>query len=321
MLSRVADSLYWLSRNSERIENNARILSVQLIKMLEVSEHDILASRDWEIVLEICGSKSEYESLYGEITVPNVVDYLAFSAKNPNSLGSSITIVRENARITRNSIPNELWETWNDFYLSFHNERKTKSHSLQDIDSFLQRIKTTSMTATGIIGSAMSRDLPYHFIKIGKWLERAEKTAMVMKVIFEQSKPIDEKGINEYDWRSALQLVNGYEDYSKKFMPLMDPKVILQFLVSDRTFPRSIRYGIEHVSEAIREIESEKVSHYSWQMYAALDRIKADFNEVSFQDLTFEEIEEFVTRILDRCIGFGKIFSTTYYLNEAVSAK
>ncbi|TCN27454.1 alpha-E domain-containing protein [Mesobacillus foraminis] len=321
MLSRVADSLYWMARNCERTENNAHILGVQLIRMLEVSEQDRITHGDWETILEICSSKMEYERMYGEITVQNLIHYLAFSKENPNSLSNTLLHVRENAKTTRNIIPNDLWEVWNDFYLASLTNVNKKDCSLKEIHSFLKQIKITSMTSTGIIDSAMSRDLPYQFMKIGKWLERAEKTAIILKVSVERSKPFQESGLTEYYWRSALQLVNGYEDYSKKFRPLMNPKLILQFLLSDKSFPRSIRYCMSHVRKAIMELESERVSHYSWKMYAALDKLRTDFDETRIEEMTFEEIESFVNLTLGRCSEFSQIFSETYYLIEADSVQ
>lgn len=321
MLSRVADSLYWMARNCERTENNAHILGLQLIKMLEVSEQDRITHGDWESVLEICSSKWEYERDYGEITVQNLIEHLSFSRENENSLSNTFLHVRENAKMTRTIIPNDLWEVWNDLYLSLQKKQNRKDCSLKEIHSFLKQIKTASMTATGIIDSTMSRDLPYQFMKIGKWLERAEKTAIILKVIVERSKPFQESGLTEYYWRSALQLVNGYEDYSKKYRPLMNPKLILQFLISDKSFPRSIRYCMSHVRKAIMELESDKVSHYSWRMYAALDKLRADFDEARIEEMTFNEIESFVKLTLERCIEFSKIFSETYYLIEADSVK
>ncbi|MEH6946446.1 alpha-E domain-containing protein [Bacillus sp. JJ634] len=320
MLSRVADALYWMARNGERTENNAHILQVQLVKMLEESGRESVNYQDWQTVIDICGSKSAYEEDYGELRVHKAVDYIGFSNGNSNALTNTLSYVRENARMTRDVIPNELWEVWNDLYLHSQNKGPHTEFSFQDIHSFLRHIKATSMTSTGIIDSMMSRDLPYHFMKIGQWLERAEKTALIMKVMLQKAKFSDCQSFSEYDGQFALRLVNGYQDYSKKFR-LKDPALILQFLISDRTFPRSIYYCIEHVKEVIWKIESEKVAHYSWRMYAALDELIASVEAVCVQQLSFEELEMFIEDILSQCIEFGKIFSTTYYLIEADASR
>lgn len=319
MLSRVADSLYWMSRNGERTEQNAHILSMQLIKMLESSEQETAAQDDWETVLDICSAKEEFSFLYSSIQLENVVDYLTFSKENINSIVNTVSIVRENARITRNHIPNELWEVWNEFYLLLPKIPQTVNSSLADIHFFLNQIKKTSFTATGVIDASMARDLPYHFIKIGRWLERAEKTARILHVFYQKSKQAGETTTNDVAWRSALQFVNGADTYFNRFSPIINPDCVIRFLVTDVSFPRSIRYCIDHIWEAIKKLENEKVSHYSWRMYALLDTMMTEFHEDYLNSLAEEEIEYFLLQSLNRCIEFGKIFSETYYLMERES--
>ena len=118
MLSRVADALYWMARYSERTQTNAHILQVQLLNMLEQSgqEHDYIDH--WEAVLNICASKEEYLANYSTIRVNPLIDYLLFSEKNGNALHATLRAIRENARVTRDSMPTELWEIQNAFYLT-----------------------------------------------------------------------------------------------------------------------------------------------------------------------------------------------------------
>ncbi|MGM9929646.1 MAG: alpha-E domain-containing protein [Bacillus sp. (in: firmicutes)] len=320
MLSRVADALYWLARYSERTENNAHILGVQLEKMLEESGKEISYKQDWQTVLDICASSSEYEQIYGDIRVRKVVDYLAFSEYNTNSLVKTSNYVRENAKMTRDTIPNELWEVWNEFYLSLNKEKKQEGFSFQEIYYFLQRIQMTIMTAAGMIDSSMPRNKPYHFMKIGKWLERAEKTARILQVLSNRTKNNNQTDFCEYQSQFALQLVHGYEDYSKKYRH-KDPQLIIQFLISDRTFPRSIRYCMEHVKKAILEIESEKVAFHSREMFLSIEEMLTSVRNVQVNQLSFEEMGDVISNTLDQCVKFGKTFSTTYYLIEADAKK
>ncbi|MGM9926441.1 MAG: alpha-E domain-containing protein [Bacillus sp. (in: firmicutes)] len=272
---------------------------------------------DWQSVLDICASSQEFERSFGEFTTHNAVEYLAFSNKNINSLANTTNYIRENARMIRDTIPHELWEEWNDFYWFLQQEKLDHHFLYRDMYYFLQRIKTTVMTATGIIHTSMPRDLPYHFMKIGKWLERAEKTARIMQVLLQRVKTIGPEHFNEKEGKFALQLVNGYEDFSRKYR-LQDTDRIFQFLLTDRTFPRSVLYCMEHVKKVIMEIEREKVAHYSWEMFVALDDIIILLNSVNMQQLNFHETETFIDAIVEKCIKFGKVFSETYYLVEAV---
>ncbi len=316
MLSRVADSLYWMSRNCERTEHNAHILSMQLIKMLETSEQEMGELNEWETLVEICSTKHDFYSYHPFITVEGVVNYLTFSKENMNSMVNTVQFARENARITRDSIPNELWEVWNEFYLHTKDIQSKQVCSLKDIHHFLNTIKKASFTATGVIDSLMERDLPYHFMKIGKWVERAEKTALILLVFFQRARQEQKAAADDFFWRSILQFVNGGDAFFKRFSPIINQKNVLQFLVTDLSFPRSIRYCTEHIWEAVKELERGKVSHYSWQMYALLDTMMAEFTEDFVKNLAEEEIEAFLIQTLNRCVEFGKIFSNTYYLIE-----
>lgn len=324
MLSRVADALYWMARYSERTESNAHILGVQLVKMLEESGGDQTNLQNWQSILEICGNRAEYESSYEDLRVRKVVDYLAFSSTNINSLSKTTSNVRENARMTRDIIPNELWEVWNELYLYLQHEKyQVRAHthfSLRDINAFLQRIKTTAMTASGFINSSMSRDEAYQFIKIGKWLERGEKTALILQTVLHRSSLGGNSDFNEYDMTFALQLVHGYEDYSKKYR-IKKPELILNYLITDRTFPGSIRYCMDMVKYAINQIERKKLAHYSLNMFGVLEELMTAVKTENIQQFSLEEAKEFTRHLSYLCAHLGDVFSTTYYLVEADGKK
>lgn len=317
MLSRVADSLYWMSRNIERAENNARVLGVQLIQMLEASSEETMARHDWETVLEICGSVADFNRLYPKMSTSHMIDYLAFSEANPNSILSCIKFARENARTTRDIIPNDLFEVWNNLYLEM-TEIKISEGSLRDIQHFLNKVKIAALTSHGIVDSMMTRGVPYRFFNVAKWLERAEKTARILNILNDQSTADRQKadGTNYYYWRSALQLVNGYEEYLKKYPPRMNERDVLTFLISDFSFPRAIQYCIDHIRESVISLEGGRVSHYSWRMYAALDLIIDEFDEQKIRSLKEEGISAFLDDFQNKCNDIGRIFSETYYLVE-----
>ncbi len=319
MLSRVADALYWMARYSERTESNSHILGVQLVKMLEESGGDYMNLQDWQSILEICGDLSEYENTYDDIRVRKVVDYLAFTSSNVNSLSVNTSNIRENARMTRDIIPNELWEVWNELYLYLQHEKyQVRAHthfSLRDVNAFLQRIKTTTMTASGFIDSSMSRDEAYQFIKIGKWLERAEKTSLIIETLLQRSSLKNTLAFDEYDMNFTLQLVHGYEDYSKKHR-INKSELVLNYLITDRTFPGSIRYCLEMVKHAINEIERNQVAPYSLKMFGVLEEMMTVIETENIQQFSLQEALLFIKELSFLITHFGDVFSSTYYLVE-----
>ena len=120
MLSRVADSLYWLTRNVERAENNARLIAVKLTSRLENANPIEEMNQNWYELIEISGFEDLFDQEYERASDRNVMEFLLFSMKNPNSVINTITIGRENARAVREIIPNELWESINSFYLKLN---------------------------------------------------------------------------------------------------------------------------------------------------------------------------------------------------------
>ncbi|MCP3027469.1 alpha-E domain-containing protein [Halobacillus sp. A5] len=320
MLSRVADSLYWMARNIERSENNARILSTQLIHMLESSDQSVM-DRDWEEILEICASKEEYYERYARLNRDTVIQYITLSPANVNSLQNSIVYARENAKATRDHIPDELWQLINRFYLD-KNSQQDLPMTPQATQTHLKDTIYMSMTSQGIIESTMTRGIPYTFIKIGKWIERAEKTARILNVICE--KTIREKSCtdteNYYYWLTALQIVNGYDSYIKENPPTMNPKDVLTFLIENHNFPRSIRYCVDHILQAVHNLESGKISHYSEDLFQLLAGIQEDMGRTDIASMSVEELMAFLDNFQDNCHKVSRIFSETYYLVEPVHA-
>ena len=321
MLSRVADSLYWMSRNFERAEQNARILDVHLTQMVETSSDESFKETQWKLLYEACSTLEELEALENKKNSKeeDLIFYLALSHENPNSVFNCVRIARENARVCRDHIPNELFEVWNDVFL-YTKDAQNIPYSLQNMRLFLSQIKKASFTIQGIIESNMSRGIAYHMMKIGNWLERAEKTARILNVVCEHTSEaeLSYKRDEYYAWLSALRMLNGYEAYLKVNRPKMDPRTILAFLIVDETFPRSIHYNMNSVQNAIDNLGGQKAKH-SEKLHYLLQRLHQDFDEMTIQELDSEEMMEFLNRFQNQCNEIGQTFSETYYLIEPVS--
>ncbi|MET1014446.1 MAG: alpha-E domain-containing protein [Paenisporosarcina sp.] len=323
MLSRVADSLFWMSRNIERAELNTRILDVHLTQMVETSSEDTLDGKQWEIIFEVCSTKEDLK-FFQESNVQDeaYIRYLAFDEKNANSILTCVRIARENARVSRDHLPNELYEVWNDVFL-YGQDLERERFSSQKMRSFFRKVKLASLTAQGIVESSMSRGVAYRMIKIGKWLERAEKTARILNVVCEHTREtqLAYKGEDYYAWLSALRMINGYEAYLKVNHPKMDPKTILTFLITDGSFPRSIRYNMEHVRSAIDALENAKVTRHSEELYNALNELLDDFDEMTIKEINSDGMLTYLNQFQNKCNMIGYIFSKTYYLIEPASAQ
>ena len=316
MLSRVADALYWMARYSERTQTNAHILQVQLLNMLEQSgqEHDYIDH--WEAVLNICASKEEYLAHYTTIRVNPLIDYLLFSEKNGNALHATLRAIRENARVTRDSMPTELWEIQNSFYLTkqqsiLKRERPIPLIALQD---FLQDVRKTLWMETGLIEGTMDRDLPFYFMQVGKWLERAEKTIRMIVVIVEQQKRTG-TSLLEDDGTFLLKLSAARESYMRKHRQT-NLLTVIRYLVQDVHFPCSVMFCVKKIEEAITAIEHDSLSSRFLTLQSDISSLVLAIDHIDFWQMTIEETLKLMEERLSQCMAFSEAFSTIYHLYE-----
>lgn len=316
MLSRVADALYWMARYSERTQTNAHILQVQLLNMLEQSgqEHDYIDH--WEAVLNICASKEEYLANYTTIRVNPLIDYLLFSEKNGNALHATLRAIRENARVTRDSMPTELWEIQNSFYLTkqqsiLKRERPIPLIALQD---FLQDVRKTLWMETGLIEGSMDRDLPFYFMQVGKWLERAEKTIRMIVIIVEQQKRTG-TSLLEDDGTFLLDLSAARESFMRKHRQT-NLLTVIRYLVQDAHFPCSVMFCVKKIEEAITAIEHDSLSSRFLTLQSDISNLVLAIDHIDFWQMTIEETLKLMEERLSQCIAFSDAFSTIYHLYE-----
>jgi uncharacterized alpha-E superfamily protein len=252
MLSRAANSIYWMSRYLERADNVARFVAVNAHLILDMGlERD---TAQWEPLLFASGDDAAFKRRYDVADEKNVVGFLTFDSENHNSILACVQKARENARTVREVISSEMWETINALYhLVQTNSRKRRVTDLQD---FLVEVRNASHMFTGQCEGTMSHGEGWHFAQMGKLLERADKTARLLDVKYFLLLPTPEYFDSPYDvveWGAVLKSVSGFEMYRKKFHRVYFRNVA-QFLVLDPDFPRSIRYCVRTAARSLKEI-------------------------------------------------------------------
>jgi len=281
--------------------------------MLEAADSDRLANHDWDELLEICGSLADYESRYNGVSSDTVIHYLLADPGHVNSIHNCVFIARDNARVCREVISQDLWEVINDFYWYIKQYPAVIPH-WRELNSHLYQVIQYSYIVQGVVKSLL-HDVPYSFIQIGKWLERAEKTARILNVLCEKTakemKSMPQN--NYYHWLSALNYVGAYDSFLKKHPPFILTKDVLAFLISDSSFPRSIAYCFNSLHREVEILEGGRVSH-SEALFAQLHGIKAEMNSVEQEDWEERDQLAFLDDFQNRCHRLGSLFSRTYYL-------
>src|SRR5438876_4414227 len=178
MLSRVADSIYWMSRYGERAENVARFIEVNLQLMLDGPSGE---GQQWEPLVNTTGDHEAFTKRHGEATQQNVIHFLTFDAENPNSILSCVRAARENARTIREIISSEMWLQLNKFYLMVTAAAEDSS-AQADPYEFFTEVKNANHLFNGITAATMTHGEPWHFFHMARMLERADKTSRILDV-------------------------------------------------------------------------------------------------------------------------------------------
>jgi uncharacterized alpha-E superfamily protein len=260
MLSRVADSIFWMSRSIERAQNVARFINVNLKLSIELGA---AAHNQWSPLIYTTGDQEQFEELYGEYNQQNVIDFLAFDNNNPNSIISCLRSARENARTVREMISSAMWEELNKYFLSVRAAASAKA-----IDSpyeFFNQIILASHLLEGITDGTMSHGEPWHFAHLGRMLERADKTSRILDVKYFILLPsVGDVGTNidTIQWGALLESASALEMY-RKCHGRITPENVAEFLILDREFPRAMHHCL---------IEAEK--------YEFIDNFQVKLNEV-----------------------------------------
>jgi uncharacterized alpha-E superfamily protein len=256
MLSRVADSLYWINRYVERAENISRFVEVSEAMALDCPPG---SAEPWLPLIDASGDRELFDRLYPEGRPEQVVDFLVRSEGNPNSVVNCMAIARENARQIRDVITTEMWEQLNDIYWTLlDNEGFWK----QPPQEQLRDIRRACQLFYGITDATLSRDLSWQFSRLGRVLERAEKTTRILDVKYFLLLPSpDEVGgvLDELQWISLLRSAGAYQMFRQSRQQAIEPKAVASFLLLDPIFPRSVRYCLERINDTLKIVRGQAV--------------------------------------------------------------
>ena len=252
MLSRVAESIYWMSRYIERAENVARFIDVNLNLMLDLPTG---SNQQWKPVVDTTGDSEAFAKRYSAATQQNVVEFLTFDPENANSIVSCLRVARENARSVRDVISSEMWEQINQFYLMI-NSPAAKSSSLSDPHELFAAVKMASELVAAVTDGTMTHGEGWHFSRLGRELERADKTSRILDVKYFLLLPtVSDVGttVDDIQWAAVLRSASAFEMYRKRYGRIAPDRVV-EFLLLEHEFPRAIRYCVVAARESVHAI-------------------------------------------------------------------
>jgi uncharacterized alpha-E superfamily protein len=317
MLSRVANASYWLNRYIERAENIARFVDVNLYLSLD-SPQDL--PEQWQPIVITTGDSELFSDRYGQATKENVLQFLTFDRDYPNSILSCLQSARENARSIREIISSELWEQVNDFYLMVQEGAEEETPNWLE---FFARVKMASHTFAGISNAIMSHNEGWHFGRIGKLLERADKTARILDVKYFILLPsVGDVGtsLEELQWASLLKSTSAYEMY-RKSQHRIAPDRVAEFLILDREFPRSILFCLLEAEQSLHRITGKSLGTWQSPAERELGRLRSELEFITIDEIIDRGLHEFLDGMQSSLNRATDSISATFFDYRTISSQ
>jgi uncharacterized alpha-E superfamily protein len=332
MLSRDADSCYWIGRYIERSEATARMVDVHYHAALETfipstTEHrdeDMESPLKWASLLEISGNAKDFSSRYSRENDRDVLNYFCFDLKNHNSIASTWKSARENARSMREQIASEMWESVNISYLKIKDWDVDRLYS-QTPHEFFTLVKNASHLFQGILNRTMVMGETRDWLDLGRFSERADQTARLIDVKCFDLFPERTKGeydvgdtpssgnpLDLHEWIAVLKSVSAFEMYRKTHLHGIKPVSIVNFLVLNYSFPASIRHCTGRVNSCLHRISGSGESTACNEPERLVGRLLADLTFISPEEIISSGLHEFLEDVQSQWIKIGMSIAATY---------
>ena len=314
MLSRTADHLFWMARYTERAENTARMLDVNMQTSLMPQSGDA-ARQGWRAMLGISELQPAFDAKYPTLTQHDVLDFMVRDRSNSSSIASCLTHARENARAVRGTLTTELWETHNATWLEL-DARLGDGMLEQDPGGFFEWVKYRSHLSRGVTIGTTLRDESFYFIRLGTFLERLDNTARLLDIKFHDASTNlpsregmgHETQIDFYFWAAILRSVSAFEIYRKVYRDAITPERVAELLMLRVDMPRSLLHCVSEVVSNLKHVRNDVSA--DTERYAG--KLHAELQFASIDDILEEGLHEFLTRFLESVFELGQRVSRDF---------
>ncbi|CAN5226618.1 MAG: hypothetical protein JWP10_834 [Nocardioidaceae bacterium] len=294
MLSRIAESLFWIGRYVERADDTARILDVQTQLLVEDTSIDEATS--CAQLLSVMGVE-DYDE---DPSRRSILKLLAYDTESPTSIASSIGAARESARRARETLSTDMWETINTAWRGL-----PATTAMRPPDMF-RWVRTRAAVIAGIADSTMSRDEGWHFLVLGRSIERVDMTARLLSTAALSNGP-------KVAWPTTLRAAGAYEAFLRTYRGLEADRQAAEFLLLDRLFPRSIVSSLARAEKSLQNLErSGQRAGFSDEALRLLGRTRAELEYQPLADIVFDLPVE-MERVQRNCTAATDAVTKRYF--------
>jgi uncharacterized alpha-E superfamily protein len=310
MLSRTADHLFWMARYTERAENTARMLDVNMQTQL-LPQSAESAEQNWRALLGISELEPSFEAKYKGCNRKDVLDFMVRDPDNASSIASCLTHARENARAVRGTLTTEVWETQNTTWLEMNNLLKDGMLE-RDPGEFFEWVKHRSHLSRGVTIGTMLKDESFYFIRLGTFLERADNTARILDVKFHgaDGELLGGEEVDFYHWAAILRSVSAFETYRKAYRDVITPARVAELLILRGDMPRSLMACMSEVVNNLEHVRNE----VSAETERFAGRLNAELRFNSMEEILAKGLHGYLTEFLEQVNELGNRVSRDFLL-------
>ena len=312
MLSRVADSIYWMQRYRERAENIARLIDVNLFLSIDAPGDD---QQQWQPIVVTTGDYSLFKKIYGKPTEKNIIEFLTFDQRNPNSILNCLFHARENARSVREAITLDMWHVLNTLYLFMRKTADSPRKKIKSLYEFYSHIRKSCQLFTGIMDTTLSHDEGWHFGRLGNLLERADQSSRILDVEYYILLPSAEQVGTSHDdvlWSGLLRSVSGLEMYRRLWHEIHHSHVI-DFIVLNREFPRAIHSCLFRAKESLQVIGFDPSENRAESPIEMVEKLCAELESLTVYDIVKIGLHEFLGQLQSKISHVSNGIYTAYF--------
>lgn len=312
MLSRVASHIYWLGRYLERAENYARFIDVNFNLMQDLPMD---LKEQWGPLVAATGDLETYQKKYVGFERHQVMFFLTFDIDNPNSMLSAVKNARENARIIRENLSKETWEKANELYYMMQTGLERKVWKKEDPRQFYEQVKNQILLLYGLADATVARTEGWYFRQLGQLLERADKTSRILDVkyhillpsVYEVGSPMD-----FLHWMALLKSVTGFNTYRRLYGNI-DPSGIVEFMVLNKYFPRSIYYCIKEAERCLHCISGNSADGFNNSAEKAMGEMRSRMEYSEVDEIISAGLHEYLDRVQLKINHISDLIDINYF--------
>jgi uncharacterized alpha-E superfamily protein len=309
LLSRYAECIFWLARFVERAENLARILEVN-----ETHVRDRSGTQDWLSIVHINSDERPFSAKHGRATVDSVIRFYLTDVDNPTSIVSAIANARENARTLRPLVSTEMWVQLN----VFHNRLRAIAPAELapgGLSPLLTEIKEACQTFTGITEGTFYRDQAWYFYRLGRYIERADQTTRLLDTKYRLLTRSDDGAAPDRigQWHALLRSASGYHAFRRVHPSDLTPARVVDFLLFNPNFPRSVYFCVREVDSALHELKTRFGVRGGNAVADGLDALRAILAGRSAEEVLGGSLHDFVDFVQSALIDITDRLAAAFF--------